>query len=358
MRVLTLTHSALPQYSMPSDEAVKNSFRRRLYLVMHLLLAIPWIPQTAVASPSPSAPEVPPPVSGRRLSEPETISNADVLSRVKLIRAQLDVIRRFVGRPTAPKTFLNVTGAHSREVYIQIYGLLHRVQRLGFEYVGTPITTLEPLRLKSTPATNFVLLNQILTTVLTVREYLGIKVPIPEKLEALETSESDVFNSVVALAQELEVLFDQKERDSEVYSLIAYGQNLASLLSSHTSKKFRPLEPDFVPFKTHKDVYKILYDSYQEIEKIAEAYNLSVLSFSLNEAMIAQASVAHVWELSVLMASELLFLNRAILNIEPNQRPFYHGRRFPSHSVQQATLLKQVLKSIRRTPKSLRRKAP
>ena len=59
----------------------------------------------------------PPPVSGRRLSAPETILPADVLARVKLLRANVDLLRRYMGRPEPPPPLLRVEGARPMEVY-------------------------------------------------------------------------------------------------------------------------------------------------------------------------------------------------------------------------------------------------
>ncbi len=47
--------------------------------------------------------QTPPPISGRNLAEPGTILPADVLARVELISANLELIRKFMGK-TLPLT--------------------------------------------------------------------------------------------------------------------------------------------------------------------------------------------------------------------------------------------------------------
>jgi len=61
----------------------------------------------------------PPPVSGRRLSDPDSILPADVLARVQLLRDNLDLVRQFMGRPPSPAPLLRVESAQPREVFSQ-----------------------------------------------------------------------------------------------------------------------------------------------------------------------------------------------------------------------------------------------
>ena len=85
-----------------------------------LSLVLPGLLATVSLIPIASAQvATPPPVSGRPLSDPEGILPADVLARVTLLRANVDLLRRYMGRNAPPPPLLQGTDARPGEVYSQ-----------------------------------------------------------------------------------------------------------------------------------------------------------------------------------------------------------------------------------------------
>ncbi|MBX2813879.1 MAG: hypothetical protein KTR25_18830 [Myxococcales bacterium] len=320
---------------------------RRLVFLLAACVAISSSPSIGrTETPAKSQYTPPPPVSGRHLVEPESITLADVLSRTELVHRHLRVIRMYTGRPVPDSTFLQVMGAHPREVFIQTYGLIHRAQRLGFEYMGLPIAPRPRHTPIITPARNLELLNQALTIILRLRHDLGIKEPVSEPLAGPNTTASDVFNAIVSATHELDAILNTPLNDSEVYQIITLALHIASSIVSKTNHKFRPATPPFVPNQTPGDVYVELLECFTEIERIAEEHSLNMLRFSIADELVPKATTNHVLELSVLIVSELLYLHESLLGIKANIRSYYSGRKFPSHSVQRAQLLKATLINI------------
>ncbi len=79
-----------------------------------LLAALVPVPMGAIAGQDASTP---PPVSGRRMSDPASILPADVLARVELLRTNVELLRQFMGQPPPPVALLRVEGAQPWEVY-------------------------------------------------------------------------------------------------------------------------------------------------------------------------------------------------------------------------------------------------
>lgn len=67
-----------------------------------------------------------PPVSGGSLSDPDRILPADVLARVELLRANVDLLRRYMGKSIALDPILRVEGARPYEVYAEALNLQRR----------------------------------------------------------------------------------------------------------------------------------------------------------------------------------------------------------------------------------------
>jgi hypothetical protein len=73
--------------------------------------------------------------STRRLADPESIRPADLLARVEQLRANVDRLRRYMGKPAPPSPLLQAISARPDEVFSQALNLQLRANRLAFEQV-------------------------------------------------------------------------------------------------------------------------------------------------------------------------------------------------------------------------------
>ena len=74
--------------------SVGTRSKPRTWAALAPLLTLALTPCVGLSAPNDVAP-TPPPVSGRPLSDPESILPADVLARVALVRANVELLRRF-----------------------------------------------------------------------------------------------------------------------------------------------------------------------------------------------------------------------------------------------------------------------
>ena len=287
----------------------------------------------------------PPPVSGRRLSDPGSILPADVLARVELLRANLDLVRRFVGRPSAPAPLLRVESAQPREVYSQALNLEAGANRLAFEQ-------LRIVRAHSLPNDEarsvevFGVMDSALEAVLLVKAELGVEEVVAEEPRPESTMASEVFNAAVAASSEIDNVLGQRTSPSDVFQLVTQAVHYASALHASLSDSPRlPVEPDFVPNKMPSDVYARMIACFELTSATARAANVAILDFETDPDS-RRVRPNDVAALGVLLVEELSFLHSRVPEAKPAPRAYHPGLRFPAHAYQRAGLLLRILEDL------------
>lgn len=289
---------------------------------------------------------VPPPVSGRSLLAPDSITSSDVLARIRLIQDNLELIRIWVGGPRPPKPLLRVQGADAREVFLQTYNLVRRARQLGFEHLRTPVEELRPEKKKIVPAINLERLNEVLTTVLRVKRNLGIEAAVAEKEQADNVTPTDVFNATVEAGRLLDSLLDKQTDNNDVFIITMLVHSVSADLHVQLTKKFLPPQTKFVPNKTNADSYRVLYRCYGLIRQIADAHGLDMLQFNVSDAQMQTASSNNSSELGLLLLAGVMHISRSVLKKEPPLVPFFTRRRYPAHATQRALHLELILGNL------------
>ena len=291
--------------------------------------------------------ETPPPVSGRRLSVPESILPADVLARVELLRENVDLLRRYMGKPGSPQAFLRVDSARPFEVYSQALNLQLRANRLAFEQVRVVRTESIPMRDDARPADVFSVVDSALAAVLLVKRDLGIDAVVAEKPQPDGTTPSDVFNSAIAAGSEINLLLEQRTSPSDVFQLVTAAVHTAAAL--HTAipdGPSLPIEPDFEPNKMPGDVYLRIRGCFDLISQLSESRGSATLRFEVADENIAQVSPNDVGDLAALVVEELTHIHRQFPEARAPILSYYPGRRFPAHVFQRVGLLELILEDL------------
>jgi hypothetical protein len=289
----------------------------------------------------------PPPVSGRRLSAPETILPADVLARVQLLRETVDLLRRYMGEPTPPAPLLRVEGARAMEVYSQGLNLQLRSNRLAFERVRVVRSESVPVTGEVRPSDVYGVVDASLASLLLVKRHLGIGEAVGEEIQPESTTPSEVFNAAIAAGSEVNNLLEQRTSPSDVFQLATSAVHAAASLHATIPKGPNlPHEPDFEPNVMPSDVYLRMQRCYALIHRLADRRGLTMLSFELSEERAKHVTPSDVSDLASLVVEELLSLHALYPDARAPARAYYPGARFPAHVYQRVGLLEEILQDL------------
>ncbi len=290
----------------------------------------------------------PPPASGRRLSDPTSILPADTLARVELIRANVELLRVFMGKPVAPAALLRVEGAQPPEVYSQARTLQLAANRLAFEQVR--VVRSESVRLEqiARPADVFSVVDAALASILLVKQDLRIETAVAEQMRPESTTPSEVFNAIVAAGSEIDQLLERRTSPSDVFQLVtAAVYTAASLHAIIPNGPPLPDEPPFEPGKSPSDVYHRMLRCYAQVRELAtSSAGMETLRFEVDPEGINAVTPNDVEDLAALILEHMDAIHRAFPNASSKNRAYYPGRRFPAHTYQRAGLLEQILDDL------------
>lgn len=318
----------------------------RLWVLMAGLVGV-W-PATAVAQ-APAQIATPPLASGRSLAKPSEITTGDAMARAVLLRENLDLIRRFMGRAPAPTPLIRADGASIGEVYFIGLSVGVRSGQLAFEVLRVDRPFERP-RLPTravTPADVFDVLDKSLSVVLRVKRGMGISTEPPERRQPDATDPTELFNLLLQTAGDVDHLLDEGVRGANAYVVTTVLVHQAMVFHLHdTGRTMMPDEPPFVPNKTPEDVFVELMASFELISKIAATIEMSVVTIQRVDTVQRRVHPNDLVDLAVLMISELDRMIRK-LKLERDYLPEMAPRRkYPSHVLPRAKLLRAILTQV------------
>jgi len=321
-------------------------------LAVLLVLSMISIPVSA-QSPS-TARSTPPPVSGHRLSSPDTITSADVLSRLELLRSEVDLLRAYVGRMSWLPSYLEVEEAQPHEVYFQATNLYLRTEALAFQEIrrsGTYEPRLDADGLR--PFDVYEAVDESLALVLRIKEAFGVEVTVGEQGSPDATTPTDVFNAMVRAESEIDLLLDQGQSASELYRHVTQAVHEAAALQAELTVSALPPEPAFEPNRTAADVETRLFECYELVRSLAARHGVEMLRLTTDRAAGSEefrrsGAGATGRDLVAIIVAELAFMNTALTDGEEIVQATHPGRRVYSHVYQRAGLLELILSELNR----------
>jgi len=286
----------------------------------------------------------PPPVSGRRLSDPGGIVPADVLARVELIRENVELLRLYLGKPRPRASLFEVTSAQPYEVHSQARYLQLRTNRFAFEQVRVVREQSIPRTDETQPAEVFAVIDSALAAVLLVKQSVGIETAVAEKPRPESTTPSEVFNATVAAGIEVNNLLDERTSPSDVFQFVTGAVHTAATLHAMIpdGPPF-PDEPAFEPNKMPSDVYVRMQHCLGLIRELSGHHGLSMLEFAIKAQAAARATPNDVGDLAVLIVEELAHIQQRVPGARTPISAHYPGRRYPAHVFQRVGLLERIL---------------
>lgn len=287
----------------------------------------------------------PPPVSGRSLAQPESINAADVMARLLLLQRNLERVRRFMGRYPPLPPVIRVAHATTTEVYFNSLNLLRRVMRLSFEQLRVEQQWDGELPEVVRPFDVYVNLDRILGRVLQIKAALGIDTAVAEVVQPATTTMTEVFNAIIETGALVNILLDHMTNNEETFRLLTLAVHATMPLHQAHTRKMMPEAPVFEPNKLPEQVFVELETCFTLTAQIANRLGVDVLSLQEVEGR-RDASPDDVSELTVLLIAEIDRLLLASDLPRAPRRNLSFGRKFPSHGLQRARLLRAILEDL------------
>ncbi|MFT7580047.1 MAG: hypothetical protein ACI9MR_001714 [Myxococcota bacterium] len=279
---------------------------------------------------------MPAPLSGRALAD---VTPPDLMSRLILLDDNLELIRRYMGKPVAPVPLLRATKVGLSEVYFTSLNIRRRAFDLSFEQLrATPPWRQLPPSAEET----FRTLDDVLSTVLKVKEALGITAKVSEKKSPPTTTNADVFNRLFATGALLNSLLDDRTSATDVYNVISYTLRLCMLMHGSFSDELMPETPAFLPNKTSGDVFRELESLFPLVRDMGDHFGLPFLHLERTGAA-RPATADDVSDFAVIIIGALNQI-RVAARLPEESIPFgNYGRKYPSHVHQRVRLLNIVI---------------
>ncbi|MEM9190423.1 MAG: hypothetical protein AAGF12_14655 [Myxococcota bacterium] len=308
-------------------------------------IELPELPSSAVP-PRPGGVsarvETPPLVSGRA---PEAATAQDTLARTELLRAELELLRLYMGRDPASRARLRVADAKPRAVYRQVAGLFEQSNSLSFELSRT--VGAAPVEHPAAPEAPdvFEVVDQALGRVLVVKQALGISQTVEERDAPADATPTDTFHAVVLASAEINHLLDRQTTPSDVYQRVTRAIHSSAAIHATLPGATLPNDPEFEANKTPQDVYRLLIECYREAVQLAARNDIELIELRATEADAGEASSHDVRELADLLAEELEFLRASWPDALPAFEAYDPGLKFPAHVHQRARYLRAILRA-------------
>ncbi|MFQ5672852.1 MAG: hypothetical protein ACE5G9_07150 [Nitrospinales bacterium] len=294
------------------------------------------------------------PLGAQGKEEPE-IGPPDVFAHVALMREELDLVRRYMGKPRDERPEIKVRNAAPREVFFQALTLFRKADQLCFEL------TRRRAVMRSFPASEirashvFVLVRAALKCLRLIKKELGINEirTVPARDPA--KTPTDVFRLIVQVNRQLNLLLIRRFSPSDVYQQVTQAINYAAfLLRRFPDVRTRiPAAPAFESGKFPADVYLRLIKCFGLIQEIAHRSGLTMLEREETEEDLTRINPGDDYNMASLIVSELAYINRKAGNTAPPES-YFPGLKFSSHVYQRVGILEiqlsELLKQVKAQP--------
>lgn len=297
-----------------------------------------------LAAPSAVA-QTPPPVSGRSLSQPGTITPSDVLARTKFLQEHLEQIRLAMGRPPPPEPLIRVDHAEPREVLFMAYNVRRRVAQLAYEHLRTHPDWREPLppQIRAFEVYDFV--DKSLIEVLNIQRHLGIETAVVEHAQDESVTPSQVFEALLRVGALVDVLTKKESDSTALFEPATYCVHIAQQVHLRLVQGRMPETPSFEPNKTPGDVFDRLVQVYERTRRLAEKAGRATLDLEVVEQE-RWVTTDEASDLLALVVAELLWLHGRVQGAEDPVAGYPVEGKLPSHLYQRLGLLQAILDDI------------
>jgi hypothetical protein len=278
-----------------------------------------------------------------------------VLSRVRLLEAELDLIRQEMGRPTDPRSELEVSGAAPREVYFEALALFRKADRLSFERTGAQGALPHPPAPGDIqPANVKGVVDAALACVRAVKSQMNISEDSAEPAPADATQPSNVLVAAHRASRQLNLLLDHPFVPDDVFQQVTLGLAYAASVCAKVSPSTVPELPAFERRKRPADVYRRLFDTFSTVRQALTVLDLPCSELGTSPYADDEVTPSDVYDIASLLVSELVYLHSTVPGVSPpSAAEFYEvERRLPAHVFQYAGHLAAYVDALHAAAKS------
>lgn len=271
----------------------------------------------------------------------------ELLQSVEQLRAEIELIRRHVGkRPPRERTF-RLEGANATQVYFQAQTLFRKCNRLAQQYAGASRQAPPPAPEQDADG------DAVLQVINQSREQLALVFNVLD-IEATNESQrlrrradySDVMHDIIEAGYVLNRLLNEPADWSEIYDRTL--QMLAYVGGALPAAQRYPELPAYECCKQPQDVYAALLAAMEAARPLAEAQEISLIRVIAGKQAEAGASTSTVFDLTTTMLHDLAELTLR-MDTEDVALPEYErpARIFPAHVLQLAQVLASQLEQVK-----------
>ncbi len=280
------------------------------------------------------------------------IQPADVYQNTMVIRAELEEIRKVLGKPRDPRPEIKIRGAAPREVFFQAITLWVKTERLCKEmrragiYYATRVEVAPPDNV--VPGDVYTLTKNARGRLSCVRRVLELDYHITPPPRDASKTPSDVFRSIVQANRQLNLLLAHRFEPRDVFAVVSltndYVRATLDRLSPNRAASAAKL-PAYVGGKRPADVFRQLTRCLAVAKRIARRSNLQMLDF---EPDFEQSIVpSDVFDIASLVFSEVRYFATK-LAVKKRYKVRTITDKVPSDVYQQAVWLEHLLRTFER----------
>lgn len=290
---------------------------------------------------------------------PKIIEPMHVYTLAGLVNSEIESIRHAMGRPAVSRQIVNIQGAAPREVYYQAVSLLKKINRLRFELTlekGAKPPLVQQNNLS--PASVWEVLQVCHAQLSSIKQYYKINAAHEFPAIEYDKTPSDVYLSLLNANRQVNKLLAQPYLPSDVFQEVTTGLYYTFSLQQKLPGLSLLKEPDFAAGKQPKNVYGELLQVYATVSQILNTVGHETLRLEALQADNIQPS--DVYDIAVLVNSQLAYLHTTVHDAKPVQEAVYPGVKFPAHVFQRAKFLHahliEILSAVKKDPQPFKAK--
>lgn len=264
-----------------------------------------------------------------------------------MLRAELELIRVEMGRPSEARPAISVDNVSPREVLFQARALFRKTDRLCFEQTRerAEVPQLPSGAIES--ADVLAVVEAAHERLRRVKANLAIEASPPVASSSPDKTPTDIYRAIVQANRQTNLLLDRPFSPSDVYQEVTRAIAYASRLLAHFPGATRiPSPPDFERGKRPADVYRRLASCFQRLHTVAAISGLEMLTFVDEGLGNETVSPSDVYDVATLVVSELAYFDSRLETGREPREVYFPGRKLPSHAFQRAGILERQLEEL------------
>ncbi len=266
---------------------------------------------------------------------------------VQKISATLAFIADEMGVEQTKRPPISVTRVSPREVYFQATTLYDKSAQLMFEFTSEQSDEIETLMADAGQ-------QDVLDILILVEKHLD-KVtaaiggrPSGASLNADRTeSIADIFQLIVDLNRKVNNLLDYRYSPSNVHQKVTEAISVASAILGSRGGEKTVFYPDRKQRKKRpRDIYHKIASMYDKMIPIMEQMGKTCLILGDMEKTRKDVLPSDVYDLAVLVVSQLKYMHSLIPDARPIRDSYYPGKVLPSDVYQRLTVLEKQIDAM------------